>query len=145
MNTPALCVRDACSSDGVPTIEGCTMKRITPGVIRRGHRCKKQDLTPSATETIVDGPNAGRTATIDANGLFQFAAMQPDSSTIRTRAAEDVDLSQPITRIANQSTADRAGVSVVTKRRMNLSAAAARRLPAIGTFRSAGALGVWST
>lgn len=56
-----------------------------------------------ATITVVEGPNAGRSATSDANGTFQLATLQSGTFTIRVRAADYVERSQSVTLTADQT------------------------------------------
>ena len=50
-----------------------------------------------ASVTVVDGPNAGSSATSDANGAFQLARLAPGSFLIRTQAANYVERSGSVT------------------------------------------------
>jgi hypothetical protein len=80
---------------GTWTLSGTTSETAPTGSTR----------IPGATITILDGLNAGRSATTDANGAFQLASLHAGSFTIRTRAADYVESSQPLTLGSDQSVA----------------------------------------
>lgn len=58
---------------------------------------------PGATVTIVDGPNAGQSATSDANGVFQFGTLQKGDFTVRANAREYVARVQSVTLTGDQT------------------------------------------
>ena len=56
-----------------------------------------------ASVWITDGPNAGLSATSDANGAFRFASIQPGTFTVATGAEDYIARSQGFTLTADQT------------------------------------------
>ena len=58
-----------------------------------------------ATITILDGPNAGKSATSDANGVFHLEMLRPGGFAIEAQAADYVAKEHFVTLTANQTVA----------------------------------------
>jgi hypothetical protein len=62
-------------------------------------------VVAGATVTVVDGPDAGRTATTDATGAFTFAALSPGGFTVRASGSGYASLDVGVDLRANLSVA----------------------------------------
>jgi hypothetical protein len=58
---------------------------------------------PDATVSIVDGPNAGRSATTDASGNFVFTELQPSQFRVTVSAANYFPSPAPVNLVSNQT------------------------------------------
>jgi Carboxypeptidase regulatory-like domain len=58
---------------------------------------------PGATVTIVDGPNAGKSATTDGSGNYNLTGLQPSGFTVNVSANNYVSQSSGVTLTSNQT------------------------------------------